>query len=157
MNGILTPSSTLERKDHRWAWYKLHVDGLWGVQMATAASIETPCLQRDLLRVSRRQGGVRPDWSEAIHLYCGEDLWQQHLQVDKKANPNAGGAWQSEKVWAMRWRMKVPQTWLNRVSDPKPSGLKSSVLQLNQTHHPHKLKRRLAIPGSRGDYVEHSR
>ncbi len=32
----------------------------------------------------------------------------------------------------MRWRMKVPQTWIYRVSNPGPRGLKSSVLPLGQ-------------------------
>ncbi len=32
----------------------------------------------------------------------------------------------------MRWRMTVPQTWIHRVSNPGPSGLKSSVLPLDQ-------------------------
>ncbi len=38
---------------------------------------------------------------------------------------------------AMRRRMKGPQTWIHRVSNPGPSGLKSSVLPLDQAHRAH--------------------
>ncbi len=34
----------------------------------------------------------------------------------------------------MQWRMKVPQSWIHRVSNPGPSGLKSSVLPPHQAH-----------------------
>ncbi len=34
----------------------------------------------------------------------------------------------------MRWRMKVPQTWIHHVSNLSPSGLMLSVLLLDQVH-----------------------
>ncbi len=35
----------------------------------------------------------------------------------------------------MRGRIQGPQTWIHRVSNPGPSGLKSSVLPLDQAHY----------------------
>ncbi len=37
--------------------------------------------------------------------------------------------------WAMKRRMKGPQAWIHRVSNPGPSALKASVPRLNQAPH----------------------
>ena len=61
---------------------------------------------------------------------------------------------------AMRWKMKGPQTWIHRVLNLGLSGLKSSVLPLDQEHrspgnedwpykHYHILPRSSGVPHSR--------
>ncbi len=43
--------------------------------------------------------------------------------------------------------MKGPQTWIHRVSNPGPSGLKSSVLPLDQAHRARPPKQAWALSG----------
>ena len=86
------------------------------------------------LKLLHNNLNFRPPKRQSSLCWCMQSSLFK-LKVLKHRTVNVHHCGQSKQRtgrWAVRWKMKVPQAWIHRLSNPGPSSPKSSVLPINQ-------------------------